>query len=749
MRLEHVRSLARRTLVAPLGVHTIGVHAVGLLALAGPAAAQEDAPRASPRRAHATRTATPPQIDGKLDEPAWQTAEPIGELVQVLPVQGAPPSETSDVRILFDADAIYFGMRFFDREPAGIIATTRERDRTLEADDRFKLVLDTFHDRRSAFYFVMNSAGAKSDALINDNGRDFNRPWDGIWDGAARVDELGWTAELAIPFKTLSFREGASVWGLNLERHIGRAREDARWSGPTLDTEIFAVADAGELDGLVGLRQGIGLDVVPFFVADWNRDFVDDDADLLGEPGVDAFYKITPNLTFSLTVNTDFAEAEVDARRVNLTRFPLFFPEQRDFFLQDAGLFGFASFSNTGGGADVIPFFSRRIGLSPAGEEVPILAGAKLTGRAGAYNLGLLDVQTGDLDGLDGQNLAVARVTRNVGEQSTIGIIGTAGDPSSSRTGGLVGADATYRSTSFRDGKTLIASGWALASDEEGASEDLAFGASLDYPNDLWNWGLSAKEIQADFTPSLGFVPRTDVRKYTGDIGYSPRLEGAIRQLSFSAFSEVITDTQDELETATFFVQLLGIEWESGDRVGVSVEHDLDEISEDDFPPPSPGFEIHPGVFVPVGEYDFDRYGIEFVSAAERPLSLSGGVSAGEFFDGDRLGTSLELGWRSGALLTTSIEYEQQDVDLPGGEFTTQLARLRAKFSFSPELSWNTLVQWDSDSETLGIQSRLRWMPTPLQEIFLVFNETFDEQGSSVVPLFGAFTFKISYTFRF
>ncbi len=718
-----------------------GALALGLAGLLG---AQEGAERA-PRRARATRAATPPGIDGRLDEALWQSAEPIGELVQVEPVAGVAPSETSDVRILYDADFLYVGLRFFDREPEKIIASTRERDQQLDADDRFKLVLDTFHDHRSAFYFVMNSAGSKSDALINDNGRDFNRRWDGIWYGAARADELGWSAELAIPFKTLSFRADGGVWGFNLERHVGKRREDARWSGPTRDTTIFSVGDAGELHGLEGLRQGIGLDLVPFFVADLESDLVTSDTDLFGEPGLDAFYKITTNLTLSFTLNTDFAETEVDARRVNLTRFPLFFPEQRDFFLQDAGLFGFASFSN-----DVIPFFSRRVGLSPAGEEVPILAGAKLTGRAGPYNLGVLDVQTDDLDGLDGQNLFVARVTRNVGEQSTIGGIATFGDPNSSQTSGLLGFDATYRTTSFQGKKTLVASAWALASDNEDVSgDDLAFGAALEYPNDLWSWNLAAKEIQANFDPRLGFVPRRDIRKYSGEIEYGPRIGGTIRQLEFGVGTELISDTADELETARVELQPLGIEWESGDELRFTLEHDRDEVPADEFPPPSPGFEISPGVFIPVGEYDFDRYRLEFESASKRPLSINVGVSAGEFFDGDRLETGLALAWRSGALFTTALEYEQNDVDLPGGEFTTQLARLRTQFSFTPELSWNTFVQWDNDSESIGIQSRLRWIPTPLQEIFLVFNETFDEDGSSVVPLFEELSFKISYTFRF
>src|SRR5262249_22568261 len=267
------------------------------------------------------------------------------------------------------------------------------------------------------------------------NGGGFNKPWNGIWDASARVDSEGWCAELALPFKTLNFAEGLDTWGFNIQRTIGRKRETDRWTCTSRDYSLFNIYRAGDLHGLEGIRQGIGLDVVPFFAAHWRNDRQDgEDHTLLGEPGFDLFYKIIPSLTFSLTVNTDFAETEVDQRQINLTRFPLFFPEKRDFFLQDAGLFDFGLNSGGGGGPGsgdraVVPFFSRRIGLSPDGEEVPIVAGAKLTGRAGDYGIGMLDVRTDSLGELEGQNLFAGRITKNVGEQSTVGAILTHGNP--------------------------------------------------------------------------------------------------------------------------------------------------------------------------------------------------------------------------------------------------------------------------------------------------------------------------------
>jgi len=713
----------------------------GLLAalVDGPAAASaaQSEERVERRAARAMRTDTPPRIDGVLDDAVWARAEPIGELIQVEPIEGAAPSEASEIRFLYDQDHLYIGLRLFDSDPGAIISTSRERDAFLDADDLVMIVLDTFQDGRNAFWFQVNAAGSKGDGLITNGGQDFNKPWDGIWESRARIDELGWTVEMAVPFKTLSFAPGLETWGLNVSRTIGRRQEHLRWSGADLDLGFFNMAVAGTLSGLRGIRQGIGLDVVPFFVADWTNDRVAGDKDLTGDPGLDAFYKITPNLTLALTVNTDFAETEVDQRQINLTRFPLFFPERRDFFLQDAGQFEFADL-----GTDLIPFFSRTIGLSDTGKVVPVLAGAKLTGRTDGISLGVLDVQIDEFEEQPSENLFVARVSRNVGEQSTIGGIVTWGDPNESADNALYGVDANFRTSSFLDDKNLHASVWGLQTHTEDLSaNDIAYGASVFYPNDLWSWWLTYKEIQANFNPALGFVPRTDIRKYTSGLVYEPRIGGSIRQLEFSADGAVFTDTDDRLETADVEIQPFGIEWETGDAMRVEAVFVHDELDED--------FEISEGVTVPIGEYDWARAGIEAESSSRRDLSCYAALTLGDFFDGERLDYLAGLIWHPGPLFSGSLEYLQNDVDLPGGEFQTQILGVRSYFSFTPSLSWNTFVQWDNVSQTVGVNSRLRWIPEPGQEIFLVFNETLDEAGSGVVPLFQQVAFKITYTFRF
>jgi len=695
------------------------------------------APGAERPVARARRTEDAPRIDGRLDDEVWRSAEPIGPLTQVDPAEGVPASEATEVRILYDADHLYVGLRCFDSDPAGILRSRRARDAVLDPDDRVELYFDTFHDRRNFFFFQIGPGGSKGDALVTNNGQDFNKPWDGIWEGKAAVDELGWSAELALPFKTLSFRPGNDTWGFNLQRFIRRKNEVARWAGARRDISSFQISEAGDLVGLEGIHQGIGLDFTPFYVGRAELDQVGDDTSLLGQLGADLFYKVTSSLTLAVTLNTDFAETEVDERQINLTRFPLFFPERRDFFLQDAGIFEFADLEES---LDLIPFFSRRVGLVD-GEEVPILAGTKLTGRTDGWGVGVLDVQTDDTGELDGRNLLTARVTRDFGEQSYWGAILTNGSPSGPRQNTLVGIDANLRTSSFRGDKVLTSSAWLLGTeDEEVSGDQLAWGASLRYPNDRWNGSLEFKEIQRNFRPDLGFVPRSDIRKYDAALEFRPRIGGSVRRLELGAEAEVVTDTGDDVETVVVAVQPFGIQWESDDQLAFELSVNREVLDED--------FEIHDGVTIPVDEYDFVRGGVSLETAEYRAVGALLELEVGEFFDGDLRSGSGEVFWRPNGLFNGSLAYGLDQVSLPGGDFDTRLAGARFDFAFTPDLSWSNFVQWDSESELVGVNSRLRWIPVPGQEIFLVFDQNLERDGSSLASVLQEVAFKIVYTIR-
>jgi hypothetical protein len=390
---------------------------------------------------------------------------------------------------------------------------------------------------------------------------------------------------------------------------------------------------------------------------------------------------------------------------------------------------------------DLIPFFSRRIGLSSSGEEVPIDAGLKLTGRQDNWNIGVLDVQTGASGGVDGENLAVVRVSRNVGEQSDIGMIATNGDPNSTRANVLYGMDANWRTNSGIADMRTAASVWYLESSTEDAQgDDRSFGASLRYPNDLWRWALSAKQIEENFNPALGFVPRDGVRRYTGEFFWRPRLDGEVRQLSFGVEDDLITDLDDEIETHLTTLLLIGIDFDSGDELRLELDQSREVLDQP--------FAITPGVTVPDDTYDDTVLRLEVETALKRPVSLTGAVSAGTFLGGDSLSWNGDLSWRPSWLINTAVGWEQTDIHFDSGDVQAQIARLRLNFTFTPDLSWDNFAQWDSESDQYGLNSRWRWIPKPGQEFFLVFNQTL-ENTSSVHPIEQQLAFKASYTFRF
>jgi hypothetical protein len=716
-----------------------------ILPLASPGVVQTAPPRPS---FEAVRIETPPVIDGRLDDEVWSLAHPIGEFTQVDPIEGGAPTEKTEVRILYDSTTLYVGIRCFDDDPKEIIGTQMGRDADLEADDRVEIVIDTFHDRRNAFWFQMNPVGAKVDALISNNGQDFNEPWNGIWVGKSSIDAQGWSVEMAIPFQTLSFDPSKTTWGFNAKRTIKRRLETDRWAAPRRNIDFYQIAEAGDLSGLAGMKQGIGLDVVPYFRANYVNDRENDpDSDVTGQPGVDVFYRLTPNMTAILTVNTDFAETEVDERQINLTRFPLFFPEKRAFFLENAGIYQFADLKQ-----DLIPFFSRRIGLDDSGNEIPILWGGKLTGRAGDWNIGALDVQTdsfprfdptiGAQEEVSEQNLFAARVSKNIGEQSTVGAIVTHGDPLGQTDNTLVGLDANFRTSHFAGDRNLNASVFGMQTEtDDSTAHGSAFGASISYPNDPWTALLSAKEIQQDFDPALGFVPRTGIRSYEGNLQWQPRINESIRWFEFGADTIVITDLDDRVQTVTSEIQPFGMVMDAGDELHFFLKPEYEKL---DVP-----FDIQPDVEIPPGEYSWLRGRVQLESALKRPVSGLLAFEGGEFYDGQRQDAIGQVAWRQSKHFTCSLQYTQSHVVLPEGTFTTHLGEIRANVAFTPDIDWLNFVQFDNETETIGLNSRFRWIVRPGEDFYLVWNQVQARESGSLVPLLQEGAFKIVYTLRF
>jgi hypothetical protein len=714
-----------------------------LLVVAPLAGARAD--RAAPPRVSAPALAASVEIDGRLDDAAWADAGVLGPLTQVEPREGAAPSERTEVRLLHDGRFLYVGVRCFDREPGAIVANELQRDRDLDDDDRVSIVLDTYGDQRTAFLFEVNPNGVKRDALVEQN-RIVIAEWNGIWRAKARVDARGWTAELAIPFTTLSFDPEQGEWGLNVERNIRRRDEILRWATPAQNRDLVDVSGAGVLDGMTGLEQGIGLDVRPIFAIRHEDDVADGERRTLLEPGLDVFYRATPSLTGSLTVNPDFSDAPADPRRVNLTRFDLFFEETRDFFLEDAGVFEFGNLEENGR-----PFFSRRIGLDADDEAVPIRVGAKLAGRYGPFKVGVLDAQVASSGEVENKNLAVARVAVDVLEQSSVGMILTRGDPLSNASNTLAGLDLRYRDDHAFGDQVVTGDAWVQKSFQSGdgpggegveGSQEWAFGGRLAWPNDRLEGELAFAEFGRDFEPGLGFVNRRGIRDYLVQTRYRMRPEAWIRTVDTGFKFTFVTDLSNEIDSASLGFDWVEVRNQPRDKLAFQSFLRRERLLEP--------FEIEDDVFIAAGTYDFHRHKIGIETSQSRPISVALEIECCDFYDGWRLSILPTVELRPSKHVFLLLEYEEERVRLPGGDFDARVGRIQLDLRFNVDLFWTTLVQYDNLSKRLGAQSRLRWIVAPEREIHFVVEHGMDHRnGRPLRSNLSRITTKVQWNFRF
>ncbi len=684
------------------------------------------------------------EIDGRLDEAAWAGVPQLGALTQVVPLEGEPPSHPTRVRLAYDREHLFLAIECVE-EPGKVLARQMRRDAFVRYDDVVEWWFDTFNDRRFAFWFQITAAGSRGDALLSDSGSSFNKEWDGVWHGRTQLTDRGWQAEVSIPFKTLNFREGLETWGFNLRRMRKINDEEMRWASPTVAYRFWNLSEGGLLLGMRGMHQGLGLDLVPYAKGALRQEGSgEEDATLLGSLGGDATWRVTPSLKLQLTLNTDFAETEVDRRQVNLDRFPLFFPEKRDFFLEDAGLFEFGPSSRR---PQLVPFFSRTIGRNEDGEEVPILAGAKLTGRAGDWNVGVLGTLLDEQAEVGQQSLGVVRVSRNLGGENSVGGIVTAGQPGQPESAHTIGADFRLGSSRlFGEGRAASLWGYWLASGTEGEDGDgMAYGLQGQYQTREWNHHFSLRTIEEHFDPALGFVRRPDSRMYWFSSSYTWRNDqpGFLRRANWRASAGLTTDIHGELESWAVPIQWLELTTDQEDAIEIDSERLFESIDEP--------FDLSSGVEVGVGDYDMWRHSLELRGSGRRKLTGQAELEFGDFFGGDIFSWELRPVFIPNRHLQLSLGYSQFQVDVEDGDFTTQLVEAGVDWDFSPDLSWRNLVQYDNESDDLGLQSRLRWIRTPGQDLFLValmgWQEDPDEQRwlSTGQEL----TLKFSYTLSF
>jgi hypothetical protein len=690
----------RRWLPAALAV-------AALVALPPVAGAQSETPRV---RAGVAPPAL--RIDGVLDEDAWAAAEAIDALTQAEPDELAPATLRTVVRVLAHASAIAIGIVCDQPDPGGIVSFSVRRDAALDSEDHVRIVLGPFMDGRSGYVFAVNPSGARYDALIEPGGESANPDWDGIWEAAVTRTDGGWSAEILIPVHTLSFASGLREWHFNVQRRIQGRLETARWASPARQYQVTQTSRAGVLTDLPAFDLGLGLSVRPAMTAGGGVPFPGAPAARELHPSLDVTKRLGSNLLASLTINTDFAETEVDTRRTNLTRFPLFFPEKRTFFLEGSDIFAFG----LGLGEDVVPFFSRRIGLV-GGAQVPLAAGGKINGRLANTNVGGLIARTSDEPELGdtGALMAAARVKQNIWSESWVGAMATIGDPVGRRDSWQGGLDFTYATSRFRGDKNFLVGGWGLMTGREGLGDDAtAFGAKVDYPNDLWDMQVTYKRIGRDFDPSLGFVPRRAVHLINGQANNRTRLaRGPLQQLFHQFQPSAALDLSGRWESYRFFIAPINWRFRSGDRVEFNVNPTGERLVEP--------FAIG-GVPIPPGAYHWRRYRLEAGTAPKRRFYAQATWWYGGFYDGTLDQFQWTGAWNPAALLTVEFSGERNIGDLAAGPFTQTLVGTRVRVNVSPDLSLSSYAQYDTDSDSIGVNTRLRWTFRPVGDLFVVYN---------------------------
>jgi hypothetical protein len=676
----------------------------------------------------------------------------VDDLHQVTPIEYAAPYERTEIYILYDDDALYIAARLYDNEPESITANNMRQNDAIGQDDRLIVTIDPFNNRRSGYYFGVNPNGVRTDGLYRNVSESYG-DWDSVFDAAAGRFERGWTAEIKIPYKSISFDPNTNAWGLNFSRTVVRRNETMAWVSRN---RAYDPSVSGLAVGLMDIRQGVGLDVVPSGAVRQHKDFTTGETSSEFEPSIDIAYKLTPQLNASLTLNTDFSATEVDDRQVNLTRFGLFFPEKRDFFVREADIFEFGGIG--GQRQSQIPgfnalaqngraFFSRRIGLSPTGEPVGLNYGGKISGRVGRWELGALSIRQGAYGATDADTLSVVRAKVGVLQESSVGVIATHGDPTSDLENSLAGVDFLYRNTRLPRGRVLETDLWYQRSDTEGVrGDDAAYGVSVRLPSSQGFRGtVQYKAFEHDFNPALGYLDHNGVGDAYVNLGYMlRRRSGPIESWLLNFDYERVDDLSGGVQTEAIIFRPMSLANRTGDTITIGVADIAQVVSEP--------FQIYPGVIVPPGSYKEDWVATQLVTGSHRKVAVTARLVEypdGHFYGGSRKDRFLELTWRPSARYRALLSYETNDIHIPQGAFVTRLVRIGFDIAFSPSLSWVNLIQYDNASRIAGINTRLQWIPQAGREIYFVVNRNLQDVDDRFRSVTTDVVAKVNYTIRF
>ena len=725
-----------------MALRAIGV-LLGVLLAVRPAWAQPrtgaaDLPAPAPSFA-AVGSEESPLLDGVvLGDPVWDGVAPATGFRQTQPDEGAPASERTEVRVVFTQSTLYIGVVCYDRDPASIAIADSRRDASLDDGDSVQFILDTFLDRQSGFVFGTSPAGQEYDGQVvnagegrlgrstttsSGSGAGFNGNWDGVWDVRTSVSDVGWSAEFAIPFRTLSYpARGIQTWGMNVQRNIRRRNEIVYWAPLPRQYNLLRLSLAGQVSEIRPPSVGRDLKIVPYLAGDLTRSDERRRTTTLGDAGVDLKYNPSPALTLDLTYNTDFAQVEVDQQQINLDRFNLFFPEKRPFFLENAGVFSVSSVRQVAGGnpGQTELFFSRRIGIGPGGREIPILGGARLSGKVSdAVSVGLLNMQTEEVAGVaPANNFTVARAYRDLPNSSQVGAIFV----NRQATGALAGS-RDFNRTYGVDGRVGLGqnsqiAGFAAATDTPGLEgSNHAYNAAWDHNSERWRFTLGYVEVADNFNPEVGFLRRKGFRNLDSGFSFITRPRGIpwLHQVRPHATFNRFWNFRGFQESSFLHIDN-DLEFADSTLVKTAWNVTGEGVTEP--------FEISKGVIVPAGVYDHNEAQLAYESNRGAPVSLGVRARIGGFFGGHRATVGPTLSVRTGDRFNASVQWSRNDVDLPGGQFIANLTSARVAVNFSPRRFFMALVQHNDAADLWSANLRVGLLGQANTGLFIVYNDT-------------------------
>lgn len=659
------------------------------------------------------------KLDGKLNESCWLNATFIENFTQREQNEGAPATEKTWIAVVYNDNEIYFGIWCFDSEPNKISAQKMARDFFWGSDDNVEIMISTFNDNRNGYLFVTNPNGALADVWVGDEGKDFNKDWNGVWDVAVERNEKGWFVEMVIPFSTLKFKkDNTQIWGINFERNIRRKKEQLLWQGWSRLYDVEKISQGGKLLGIKNIKQGKKIEFLPYILGGF--EFSESQTSSTSKIGGEVNFDITPTLKLGVTVNTDFAQVESDRQQINLSRFSIFYPEKRQFFLEGKNYYDMDV-------GRVNLFYSRRIGIEES-NEVPIIGGMRFFGKLNKTSIGIMSIQTYAKDNIASTNYSVIKVKQDIFKQSSIGIISTQ-KYSNNHYNRVFGTNFTYSSSDIFGGKNLIVGGAVAVSDTKniGEAEDLnadnlSYNVFLNYPNDVIEFDLGFTSVQSGFNPEMGYARRNNYQMFNTELQFNPRFKKLpfFRNLIFKPIDlkYYINEKTKEIETIDYEWRPIGFVTKSGESFEFNVQHIFDKPTED--------FELIDDIYIPAGEYWNNRVEVQFETFRGRKIVGEINTNIGEFYTGDRQELELSTSFNFNKHLNVSLDWQRNYIQISQQSFITDELGGRVDYAFNPKLETSVFAQWNNEDDNLLVNYRMNWIPKIGSYFYFVVNQEFD-----------------------